>query len=43
MKQHIDSASPLRVEPGVIGDQSNMLAAQGRKLLRFQRVQPNAP
>ena len=39
MGQQIDGRFVLRIKAGVIGDQSNVLAAQRSKLLGFEHVQ----
>lgn len=37
--QSIDRAAALRVDAGVIGDQSNVLSAKWRKLQRFKNIE----
>src|SRR6266404_455513 len=37
--QHVDGAAPLRIEPGVIGDQADVLSAKRREFFRFEYIE----
>jgi len=39
LRQHLNGGPALRIQSGVIGDQPNMLAAQGREFLCFEHIQ----
>jgi len=38
MRQNVNGTAPLRIEAGVIGDESDVLAAKSRELLRFENI-----
>ena len=38
VRQDIDRAAALEVDAGVVGDQSDVLSAERRKLLRFENI-----
>ena len=37
--QNVNGAAPLRIETGVIGDQSDVLAAKRREFFRFKNIE----
>jgi len=37
--QNVDSAAPLRIQPGVIGDQADVFAAKRREFFRFENIE----
>ena len=39
MGQNVDGAAPLRIEPGMIGDQADVFAAKRREFFRFEYIE----
>src|SRR5260370_34587729 len=37
--QHVEGAGPLRMEPGVIGDQADVFSAKRREFFRFEYIE----